>query len=156
MRSFFASVAGLFFAGCSALIPPTGYHDMDATGGVTALPLGADRYKIEARGNGVTPARTVDKYAYLKAAEVTRDAGAKYFIILADANRDTVTTGSFGASATTHFVGNTAYTDVDEQTYHIPKAGRDFVIQVFRDNPPPGALLAGQVIIDNTKKNSGH
>lgn len=137
-----ALIVAIILGGCG----PTGYHDMDATGGVSALPLGADRYKIEARGNGLTTASTVDSYAYRKAAEVTKAAGARYFVIVNNENRDSVTTGSFGTNATTHFVGNTAYTSVDQQTYHIPKAGRDFVIQVFREQAPAGALDADQIL----------
>lgn len=137
-----ASVA-LVLLGC---VPPTGYHEMDVTGGVTALPLGADRYKIEARGNGATAEQTVISFAYRKAAEVAKAAGANHFIIVDDADRNSITTGSTSPTATTSFIGDTAYTTVNQHTYSIPKAGRDFVIQIFRANPPTGALDADQIL----------
>lgn len=134
----------LLLSGCA--VDPSRYGEMTETGGVTSFPMGNDTFKIEARGNGVTSPQTVNNFALLRAAELAQSVGATHFVVLDEANRDSVTTGSLGATATTRLTGNMAHTTVRDNTYSIPKSGRDMMVRVYRSDPPPGALLAADIV----------
>ncbi len=53
----------------------TTYGKMGFAGGVAAVPVTSDTYRVSARGNGCTDATTVQDYVLLKAAETAIGAG---------------------------------------------------------------------------------
>jgi hypothetical protein len=129
----------------------TRYQEMGFAGGVTAQQLTADTWRIVARGNGYTGSTRVQDFVLLKAAETTRAAGGKYFVISASqdaSRRDTVVTPP---SAETTFVGNSAYTTFKPESVNTEiHPGQDTYIQVLRlppgAQPPPGTLNADEIV----------
>jgi hypothetical protein len=63
------AVVALALAGCQ-----TQYQEMSFTGGVSAMPITSDTYRIVSRGNGYTNSVTVQDYSLLK-AEATLSTG---------------------------------------------------------------------------------
>lgn len=129
----------------------TRYQEMGFAGGVTAQQLTADTWRIVARGNGYAGSTRVQDFILLKAAETTRTAGGKYFVINASkdaSRRDTTVTP---ASAETQFVGNSAYTTFKPESVNTNiMPGQDTYMQVLRlppgAQPPPGAMNADEII----------
>jgi hypothetical protein len=140
------TTVALSLMGCA-----TRYQEMGLAGGVTAEQLTADTWRIVARGNAYTGGTRVQDFVLLKAAETTRAAGGKYFVISASQDASRRDTMVSPPSAETTFVGNSAYTTFKPEsvnTYVHP--GQDTYIQVLRlppgAQPPPGALSADEII----------
>lgn len=132
-------------AGCQ-----TPYQEMGATGGVVAMPITNDTYRISARGNGFTDPTAVQDYSLLKAAEVTLQSGNTHFIILGSQDATSRDYGRTPGTMQTNVYGNTAFTTYNPGvTYDIVKPGQDLLIQVGRvmagQQAPAGAFPAQQV-----------
>jgi hypothetical protein len=128
----------------------TQYQEPGLTGGVTAVPITNDTYRISARGNGYTAANTIQDYVLLKAAETTLAKGGTHFLILNSANATQQTVGQTPGMMQTNVIGNTAYsTYTPGITYDIVKPGQDVIIQVINvangAAVPAGAFPAQQV-----------
>lgn len=119
-------------------------------GGVTAMPIANNTYRIVARGNGYTDGIAIQDYALLKAAEVTLQSGNTHFVI-GGAN-DSSRNESFTTAGTmqTTFVGSTAFTTFNPgYTINYVKPGQDLIIHTGTIAPgqpvPPGAMNAREV-----------
>ena len=139
------TVTTALLAGCQ-----TPYQAPGLTGGVSAVPITNDTFRISARGNGYTDASTVQDYTLLKAAETTLAQGATHFMVMGanDATRNEV--GSTPGTMQTNVYGNTAFTTYNPGvTYNIVKPGQDVIIQVLKlavgAAPPPGAFNAQEI-----------
>jgi hypothetical protein len=75
-----ALLAGLALAGCA-----TRYRAEGPVGGFRETPLAQDAYRVEVRGNALAGARWVNDAALVRAAELTRRAGFRSFVLLNDA-----------------------------------------------------------------------
>jgi hypothetical protein len=147
VRFFFLSLC----LALGACVQPTGYHEMDWTGGASAQKITHDTYRIVARGNGVTYSETVKDFALLKAAETTVAAGGTHFLVVGTDDASSVTVGSTPGRVTTNVLASSVTTSYrSPETYAIPKPGQDLMIQVLKVNPgdqaPPGAFSALEVI----------
>lgn len=67
-------------AGCSSKYGPESYFN----GGYSDFQLNDDTYQITFSGNQFTSEAKVRKYALRRAAEITKDNGAKYFLVLSN------------------------------------------------------------------------
>ncbi|MGA8293790.1 MAG: hypothetical protein WB820_15065 [Rhodoplanes sp.] len=133
-------------AGCG-----TPYQEMSFRGGVAANQITSDIFRISARGNAYTGRTTIQDYVLLKAAETTKSAGARYFVLTASENATRESLITTPGTATTSIVGSTAVTTVMPATSEIViKPGQDVYIRVLRVAPgqaaPPGALDADELI----------
>lgn len=130
----------------------TKYQDMGATGGVTAMPITSDTYRIVSRGNGFTDRVTVQDYSLLKAAETTLSTGNTHFLVVTgdDATRHEV--GQTAGSMQTSVIGNTAYSTYNPGTsYDIEKPGQDLIIKLFNaaKGPVPPSAYSAKEVYDN-------
>lgn len=93
----------IFLTGCA-----TSYQPQGMTGGFSEVQLEANVFKVSFNGNGYTRADTASDYALLRSAELARQNGYKYFVIVDTAN--TSETSSFTTPTT-------AVTNVNANTY---------------------------------------
>ena len=133
-------------AGCG-----TPYQEMGFRGGVSANQMTSDIFRISARGNAYTGRTAIQDYVLLKAAETTKSAGARYFVLTSSENATSESLITHPGTATTSLVGRTAITTVTPATSKIViKPGQDVYIRVLRLAPgqaaPPGALDANELI----------
>jgi hypothetical protein len=136
----------LIAAGCS-----TGYKDMGPTGGVAALQMSADTWRIEARGNGFTNANLVKDYMLLKAAETTKQQGGTHFIITDQADASTKSTHYAPGYRQSTLVGATRYSTYTPATAtRVFHPGRDAYIRVITvaagQTAPADAQSADEII----------
>lgn len=85
-------IALAFVAGCAAEPPYFGPLGPDHSTGYTDLKIDQNRYRVTYTGNSDTPRTTVENFLLLRAAQVTQQAGAAYFIF---DTRDTKTQTSY-------------------------------------------------------------
>jgi hypothetical protein len=141
----------MLLVGCLALVAcSTTYGKMNVwTGGVEAVAVTNDVYRISARGNEFTDQTTIQDYVLLKAAEATLGAGKTHFTVLGnnDASSRTIgqtagTFSSYGSFATY----NPGY------TYEMIQPGQDLQVRVWsptaREAVPPNTFPA-QEVFDN-------
>jgi hypothetical protein len=123
----------------------TPYQEMGYEGGVAAVPITNNTYRISARGNGFTDPTTVQDYVLLKAAEVTLASGNSYFTIVNNRDATSSSVGQTAGTFQTSVIGNTAFTTYNPgMTYNIVKPGEDLLIQVST-SAMPGAFPAQEV-----------
>lgn len=145
-RQVLLAIATLaLLAGCQ-----TPYQEIGFEGGVTAMPIAQDTYRIVARGNGFTDPVIVQDYALLKAAEVTLQSGNSHFVVLSGADATQVSVGQTPGTVQTNIIGRTAFsTYTPGVTYDIVKPGQDLLIRVGNIptgiSAPPNAFVAQQV-----------
>lgn len=60
----------------------TGYQAQGPTGGYTEQRIADDTYYVTFAGNGKTPKEVVERYFIYRCAELTREKGYKYFVVL--------------------------------------------------------------------------
>ncbi|WP_127144279.1 CC0125/CC1285 family lipoprotein [Pelagibacterium montanilacus] len=120
----------------------TTYGDMGAMGGVAAVPITSDTYRISARGNGFTDPTTIQDYSLLKAAETTLQNGHTHFGVVSSADASRTSLGQTPGTMQTNIYGNTAYsTFTPGTTYTINQPGEDLLVRIF--TPGPGQSASG-------------
>lgn len=70
-------LATLTVAGCA-----TKYAPLSGRGGYVELPQGANKMDVSFSGNGMVPPDLMEVYLLYRCAEVAKDAGFDYFIVL--------------------------------------------------------------------------
>jgi hypothetical protein len=132
-------VSVLFMAGCA-----TGYHAQGFAGGFSETQLDENVFQVTFRGNGYTSGERAADFTLLRSAEVAREHGYGYFIIVEKVDRTgygaytTPATSETTASATSY--GNTTYgsattTTYGGHTYLTRKPGLADTIVCFKDRP---------------------
>jgi hypothetical protein len=71
---------GTILASCATEPPYYGPKDADHPTGYTDEKLDQNRYRVTYSGNSATARETVENFLLLRAAQVTQQAGAKYFM----------------------------------------------------------------------------
>lgn len=88
----------LFLAACSTTYQPTGF-----TGGFEETVLAPDVVRVVFSGNGYTARQKTQDFALLRAAELAKKAGYRYFVLL---NQETSSTAqSFTTAGTSYTTG---------------------------------------------------
>lgn len=64
----------------------TPYQKKGLRGGYSDKRLSSDTYIVTFTGNGYTPGSTAELYLYKRAAEIARENGYQYFVVLNGAN----------------------------------------------------------------------
>lgn len=159
MKHFLVGLACALVVGCA-----TGYQPNGWSGGFSEIPLASDAYQISVNGNGYTRADRVNEMALLRGAELTRDNGFNYFVVLnlSEYTRESSTTTP-GSSTTNTSGSATAYgnsnsvtaygSSTSHTTYNAPKTtvvvkpGVDVVIRFVPDDfaAESSALSVSQV-----------
>jgi len=88
-------VMTLCVAGCA-----TPYQSVGVTGGYIDRKIDDQTYHVQFSGNGYTPADKVHKYFMYRCAELTTQAGYKYFTIIPAAMTGAVSAGNHLVSST--------------------------------------------------------
>lgn len=129
----------LAMAGCG-----TPYQDMGFRGGVEAQQMTADTYRIKSRGNAYTARSDVQDYVLLKAAETTKAAGGKYFVLIGseDATRRSVVVSGSAYSTGDRFGVST---NSSATASELIRPGQDSYIRVLKE-PTPDAFTADEII----------
>lgn len=66
----------------AACMGPTPYQPATEGQGYAEREIETDRYRVTFAGNSMTPLETVENYLLYRAAELTRDTGNDYFIVV--------------------------------------------------------------------------
>jgi hypothetical protein len=143
-RLLCASMLALQLAACA-----TAYGPMGLTGGVEAQQIGADTYRIIARGNGYTDPETIQDYVLLKAAETTIAAGKAYFVVVSAGDTTRTEFGQTPGTIQTNVIGTTAFSTYNPGVaYSIVKPGQDAYIRILDSSqvPPQGAFSAEEIM----------
>ncbi len=119
----------------------TSYGELNAYGGVQALPVSSDVYRVSGRGNGFTDPTTIQDYVLLKAAETTIAKGGTHFTILD--NRDATSRSTQQGAGTFQSWGGGIVTYSPGANYSFVYPGEDLMVRVWRPSE-------GQVIPPNT------
>ena len=139
--SIISAVLCLALAGCA-----TSYSAPGLRGGVSAVPVTSDIYRVSAHGNGFTSPAQIQDYVLLKAAETARDNGAQYFAIVTSTDVSQSSTFTTPGTMQTSIVGNTAYTTYSPGiTTPIFKPGQDVLIKILKE-PTPSSFKASEII----------
>lgn len=138
-RALFISTAITALAACS-----TSCGELNAYGGVQALPVSSDVYRVSGRGNGFTDPTTIQDYVLLKAAETAIAKGQTHFTILD--NRDATSSSTQQGTGSLQAWGNGLVTYSPGATYKFVYPGEDLMIRVWTATPkqpiPPNTFVA--------------
>ena len=139
MRTLLTFLTALLLAGCA-----TAYQRQGMTGGFSETQLDENVFRVRFNGNGYTSGERAADFTLLRSAELARNHGYPFFIIVqasAGSSYSTYTTpvqSHTTASATSY--GNTAYgsahtTTSGGETYLIAKPGVANTIVCFKERP---------------------
>lgn len=131
--------------GCS-----TPYQKDGNLGGFSETQLGENAFKISFNGNAFTDKEKVADYTLLRSAEVTKENGYRYFVIV-DSSEDstlgtyttptrTTTTGSAYASGN-YVRGNATSRTTGGQTYIYSSPSAENTIICYEDKPEVNGLI---------------
>lgn len=146
----------IFLSGCATTYQPQG-----ATGGFSNTALAPDVQSVRFAGNGYTSAEDAQDFAMLRAAELMREGGFPYFIVIgADAGASTATAylpGSTTTTASAHMVGNTAYgqaTSYSSPGFAVPirKPYTQVIVQGLTEKPAEGFAFETEFVIRSIKQ----
>lgn len=130
----------------------TGYGPRGFKGGYSEVPLDANTFRVEFKGNGYTSRQRVETFLHYRCAEVALQAGYDWFVVLGGNTEGKLGsyttpgqyTGQMSATGTT--IGNTTWvqgtssgTYTPGQTYNWTKYGATAVIKAFT-GPKPADL----------------
>lgn len=145
------AVGVTILAGCFQTTP---YQPDGLGGGYSSSQVDASTMRVSFRSNARTPQRTVELYMLYRCAQVTRDAGYGYFVLL---------NPSTGAADTAAGIGTMALASNDsiatrkvyfpDSTLSFDQDGAHTTIKMFRGKMPagvPAAYSAAEVITDLT------
>jgi hypothetical protein len=147
----------LYIYGCASQYKPQGFG-----GGFSETQLGENIFRVAFRGNGFTSRERASDLNLLRSAEISRQYGFNYFIIVESdqyTKKSTYTSPSTShttGSATA--VGNYAYgsattTTYGGQTYRISKPRSVNTIVCFKDKPEnSGLVFEASFIISSLKR----
>jgi hypothetical protein len=147
----------LFTASCSTPYQPQGFR-----GGYSDIRIDSNTVDVAFRGNGYTGKQRVRTYLLYRCAEVTRQDGYDFFVMV-DKDIETrtgqfTTSGTYTASTTAsaYGAGNMAFgssttrgTYTPGETITYTKYGADTTIKMFKGQRPSGAYNvydAGEVL----------
>jgi hypothetical protein len=132
--------------GCATAYGPRGF-----TGGYWDRRIASDIFQVGFRGNGFTRSEDAYNFALYHAAEVTQEAGYRYFVILDDEQNAAIeqyeapgdftgTTSLYGDTATTSGI----YTPGAVVTFRKPRAS--FLIKCFSSNQGSASFDAYDIL----------
>tara|TARA_R110000751_G_scaffold80214_15_gene161911 strand:- start:25823 stop:26362 length:540 start_codon:yes stop_codon:yes gene_type:complete len=159
---FIPIIAGtILLAACATSYQP---NNRWTGGGFSEIPIAADAYKVTVKGNGYTSSERTNEMALLRSAELTRDNGFNYFIVVdseeyqstsqfvTPGSSTSTTTGSasaysFGNRAYATGVANTNTTYTPPQIYTTFKPNVAMVVKFVPDEfaKQASALSVAQV-----------
>jgi hypothetical protein len=129
----------IYLSGCA-----TGYHSKGFTGGFSETQLDRNVWVVTFRGNGYTSNERASDFVMLRSAQLSLEAGFRFFLIVDRANLNSLQTYTTPTTSSTtssvSVVGNTAYgssqtTTYGGQTYLMMKPGRENTIVCFVERP---------------------
>jgi hypothetical protein len=140
-----ATLTVLLVMGCA-----TTYHSTGFTGGFSETQLSENIFQVRFKGNGFTSMERASDFCLLRSAELAKENGFFYFIIIdsnSSSNLSTYTTPTTTESTGNAFVngnniyGNSTMTTYGGQTYVIRKPSTMNSIVCFKEKPEIKALI---------------
>lgn len=151
-----AFCATLLLLGCV-----TQYQKQGATGGYTETQLDENIWKVTFKGNGFTQPERASDFALLRSAELAKENGYSYFIIIDSIERTKNSTHTTPTSSVTNanatVVGNNVYgnartTNYGGDTMHISKPSTTNTIVCYREKPVvDGIVYSADFIINSIR-----
>ncbi|HTB23062.1 MAG TPA: hypothetical protein VK914_10180 [bacterium] len=136
-------LAGLSLVGCATAYGPLGFD-----GGYWDRRLASNIFQVGFSGNEFTGSADAYAFALRHAAEVTKAAGFKYFVMLnqnqATDNYQFQAPGSYNSY--TNAYGYTTGTYIPGGTYDIQEPRTDFLIKCFKENPKGDSVDAYDIL----------
>jgi hypothetical protein len=147
MKRFFKLCALVTLTACA-----TAYQQRGFSGGFAETQLGEETFQVSFNGNGYTSAERASDFALLRCAEVVRDHGFPFFIVVSGESgtrrstytTPTTTTGSATVSGST--VTGTA-TTTGGQTYVTVKPSTRNIVVGLKTKPPTGLVFEAEYVI---------
>lgn len=145
MRKVIVSALLALVAACA-----TPYVEGGLMGGVNAVPMGGDVYRVQAQLNAYSDQSMVQDYLLLKAADTAVAQGAVGFVIIDSQNTSRtatiVTPGTATTTANAQAFGNSAYgtattTYTPAQAHTMIRPGGIMLISLVREAPANGAYF---------------
>jgi hypothetical protein len=139
----------------------TPYTNNGLLGGYSDTTLAPDVYRVSFQGNGYTSSETTRDFALLRAADLTRSHGYRYFGIVneADGGQSGVinTPGTSFTSMSAQRVGNAVYGNATTTfipgasiPFFFPKSG--LLIRCFKERPPAAFVLDGEFVASSLRE----
>lgn len=135
MRKVFPLLVIVSFIGC------TTYHSQGLTGGYSSLQLAENIFQVTFRGNGYTSSQRAADFCLLRSAEIAKENGYNYFIIVENQSKESKSTYT---SPTTTTYESRVYTQSGKvygsgesrtsggQTYNISRPSSNNTIVCFK------------------------
>lgn len=141
-----AIAAALLLAACAG---PTPYLPAENGTGFRDIRIEPGRYRVQFAGNSLTSRETVETYLLYRAAEVTREAGGDYFVIV---DEDTAVDREYRTTVdAVHFAGPISFyyrglccapLTLTETTRPIERFTAVAEIRTYEGEPPAASLRA--------------
>ena len=138
--SFIVLSAACFIAGCTTAYQPDGFF-----GGYTDRTLANNTAQVTFRGNRFTQPQTVHSYLLRRCAELTRQDGFNYFVLLHEDEPNEGNTDSLGSKVTTATIQMyPAKPQDDARAYDASLLLRKLLAEEGESEEPPAApVVAG-------------
>ena len=151
----------IMMSGCA-----TGYHKRGLAGGYTDSKLQDNIFKVRFNGNGYCGSDRAEDFTLLRCAEVARENGYKYFVIIAEKSGTQVsayttptTANTYGSVNTFGNTGNYYGTTTVSggQTYMFQKPSTSNTIMCFAEKPEniPTIVYDADQITTNIRQQYG-
>ena len=144
-------ITALLLASCSTSYKESGlFND-----GFEETRLDVDLYQIRFEGNGWTSEQRVSDFAFLRAAELTLEAGYSYFVVLESRDWVDVTTGDGTAKTRCYesFGQQHCRTKYDDDQIEFPKSTR--TIRLFNSKPSTGRAYSAKFLYQSLTEKYG-
>ena len=139
----------------------TMYQPLSGTGGYSEVQLDENIFRVRFNGNGFTSGARSSDLCLLRSAELCKNYGFKYFMII-DASKD-VSKSQFSTPKTTNTtgsatsIGNTVYgnsqsTTWGGQTYTISRPSNENTIICFFEKPNSGVSYNAEFLYNSMTK----
>lgn len=149
-----ALAASLFIQGCA-----TKYQPQGLSGGFSETKLDVNVWKVTFKGNGYTHPERASDFALLRSAELARENGYSYFIIVDSVERTRVSTSTTASSSVTtgsaYVSGNTVYgsartNNFGGQTFSVSRPSATNTIVCYREKPDINVMVYNAEFIVNS------
>ena len=133
----------------------TGYQNESFTGGFSEIQLDENAWSVVFNGNGFTSMERSVDFTYLRASELTIDAGYIYFAITYASRNVSTSYWTTPTYTTTHitFFGDTAYATSRTsggETFAFNKPHVEMNIICFKEKPETRATVFNAVFVDRS------
>lgn len=160
MKKLYCWVMCLLLNGCA-----TSYQSNGFAGGYSETQLSENVFNVTFNGNGYTGKERASDFSLLRSAEIAKENGFRYFIIVSsekDVSHSTYTTPTTSyTNASAYGYGNYAYGSATTntyggQTYDIAKPSASNTIVCYKDKPDLPVIIYDAEFVYSSIRNKYH